>query len=710
MKTTKSQSILSNYAIVGLVAAGLNTPMHLGATDKSGTIFGETWTKAESPYHITGDILVVGLTIQPGASIYFDNNYVFEVAGALHAVGSEPEPILFTQTNGMGGWQGVYFNYGAPGSELAYCRITGSINSGVRANYTPVSIRNCVLANNSGSTGAGISIVGTTSEIYDTVIVSNSAAAGGGGLRLTSSSALVTNCLIVGNSAQNDGAGIQLSASSCRLLSSVVSTNQANGNGGAFAATASDAVVSNCTFVGNSSVGLGGAVCIDNRPSVSVTNASGFYRCTVAFNISGSEGGGIWLRNANRDWQVEKCTITRNKGVGAGGGMVAGGSGTVSLSGTSVDFNECTGPGNVWGGGIYADGPTTISGGTISSNTCSAGNHAHGGGGVLIGPSVMNRCLVIGNSIGGFDTQGGGLQSGNFLFMTNCIIAANNAVGLHGDRGYMVNTTIAYNGSEGVRDAYTMVIQNSILFFNNGGGVQIIGTPTVGFSDVQNGYAGDGNINRNPIFISPTDYLLYSASPCIDAGNTNSIYDDACFPPSQGAVRNDMGAYGGPGACDWITGDVPLILGNPKSQKSCIGMSVDFSVRAIGAPPLNYQWFFNGTNLLVGQTSTNLSLTDVQKNQSGLYSCVVSNSFGTAESLPAALIVYDACVDIHMYAGLSIGGKTGNTYVVSYTKDVNTNSAWTALATNTLTTNFWFYVDTESAWDPMRFYRVDLHP
>ena len=40
-------------------------------------------------------------------------------------------------------------------------------------------------------------------------------------------------------------------------------------------------------------------------------------------------------------------------------------------------------------------------------------------------------------------------------------------------------------------------------------------------------------------------------SPCIDAGNPDPQHNDVCLPPSLGTVRNDMGAHGGPSACEW---------------------------------------------------------------------------------------------------------------------------------------------------------------
>jgi len=61
----------------------------------------------------------------------------------------------------------------------------------------------------------------------------------------------------------------------------------------------------------------------------------------------------------------------------------------------------------------------------------------------------------------------------------------------------------------------------------------------------------EGNIDVDPIFVGGGDYHLAGGSLCIDAGDPDSSYNDECFPPSMGTERNDMGAYGGPGACEW---------------------------------------------------------------------------------------------------------------------------------------------------------------
>lgn len=153
-----------------------------------------------------------------------------------------------------------------------------------------------------------------------------------------------------------------------------------------------------------------------------------------------------------------------------------------------------------------------------------------------------------------------------------------------------------------------------------------------------------------------------------------------------------------------------LRVSAPVSQVSCLGQSVAFAVAASGLPPFTYQWFFNGA-AIAGQTDSTLMLTRLQTGQSGSYWVEVTDASGRrCTSEPAALIVGDACVDLHLYAGMNITGESGRTYELCYTTDLrNTSlSTWTALATNVMSDSGWFYVDPASASSPRRFYGVRL--
>jgi hypothetical protein len=104
--------------------------------------------------------------------------------------------------------------------------------------------------------------------------------------------------------------------------------------------------------------------------------------------------------------------------------------------------------------------------------------------------------------------------------------------------------------------AANLEVTNSIVYFNNNGIQSISGSPTISFSDVQSGASGEGNIDFNPVFAGLgcelADFRILPGSPAIDSGSPNLTSDDSCFPPSLGTTRNDMGAYGGPGACAFV--------------------------------------------------------------------------------------------------------------------------------------------------------------
>ena len=84
---------------------------------------------------------------------------------------------------------------------------------------------------------------------------------------------------------------------------------------------------------------------------------------------------------------------------------------------------------------------------------------------------------------------------------------------------------------------------------------------------------------------------------------------------------------------------VPTILSPPQTQTAGVGSTVKFRVEVSGPGPLADQWFFNATNIVSGETNSILQLTDLQLSQSGAYSVVVANAYGSVTSSPALLTV-----------------------------------------------------------------------
>jgi len=196
---------------------------------------------------------------------------------------------------------------------------------------------------------------------------------------------------------------------------------------------------------------------------------------------------------------------------------------------------------------------------------------------------VITSCEINANAGTGIEMQA--KQSGRMVLynrpiISNCVIAGNLQSGILGGIPTITNCTIVANNGYGISNS-NPTVANSIIYYNNTVTdlVQIEGNAgTVSYSDVQNGWPGEGNIDAIPCFAEPGfwnlrgtlddvsddfwvvgDYHLRSqagrwhtgtqswvldvlTSPCIDAGNPDSDCS-AELPPNGDCIN--MGAYGG---------------------------------------------------------------------------------------------------------------------------------------------------------------------
>lgn len=88
-------------------------------TQVSGVLTGEnlTWTKANSPYIVNGNLLVESgneLTIESGVIVQFSGSYYIRIDGSINAIGSNDEPIIFARTgDNLNSWSGITINGGS---------------------------------------------------------------------------------------------------------------------------------------------------------------------------------------------------------------------------------------------------------------------------------------------------------------------------------------------------------------------------------------------------------------------------------------------------------------------------------------------------------------------------------------------------------------------------------------------------------------------
>ncbi len=244
---------------------------------------------------------------------------------------------------------------------------------------------------------------------------------------------------------------------------------------------------------------------------------------------------------------------------------------------SSPTINNCTITNNTaeWeGGGIYSPyrSSPTITNCKITDNLA-----GYSGGGIYArgGYLTITNCIIKGNK----SWEGGGICSSGpgWLQISNCAIAANSAewgggIFFEHNNSTITNCTFAQNSApngNALCGPWPSSIQltNSILW---DGGSEIWNdndsTINVTYSDVQDGWLGQGNINADPCFVQPGywdpngtpadsnddfwvegDYHLLAGSPCINAGDPNYIPEpnetDLDGRPRVLLGRIDMGAY-----------------------------------------------------------------------------------------------------------------------------------------------------------------------
>jgi hypothetical protein len=92
---------------------------------------------------------------------------------------------------------------------------------------------------------------------------------------------------------------------------------------------------------------------------------------------------------------------------------------------------------------------------------------------------------------------------------------------------------------------------------------------------------------------------------------------------------------------DVDVGGAPYIIRHPDSLSLFVSQIATFTVKAISADPLSYQWRKNNENI-TGATASTYVIGSVKTTDQAAYDVIVSNSYGTATSTTANLTVQAA--------------------------------------------------------------------
>jgi Bacterial Ig domain/Immunoglobulin I-set domain/Immunoglobulin domain len=96
----------------------------------------------------------------------------------------------------------------------------------------------------------------------------------------------------------------------------------------------------------------------------------------------------------------------------------------------------------------------------------------------------------------------------------------------------------------------------------------------------------------------------------------------------------------------------PAIIAQPQSPVTAIGGSATFRVKAMGAPPLSYQWYVNDT-VITGATNSLYTVFGVTTRNKGRYSVEVSNSQGSVRSDAVPIRIIEFTGENFQITGLS---------------------------------------------------------
>jgi hypothetical protein len=239
---------------------------------------------------------------------------------------------------------------------------------------------------------------------------------------------------------------------------------------------------------------------------------------------------------------------------------------------------------------------------------------------------IFNNLIFQNTSAGiytNFEQPAGQYVLRNIEILNNTIYANGTSINSWGDGGINITGIVPEN----------LLIRNNILSGN--AAYTICVQPDVpadsvtidynffdGFQNFLHETVGTNPVYGNPLFVDylTNDYHLQVTSTAIDKGNPDQQYNDPADPnkpgyalsPSQGTIRNDMGAYGGPFASSW---DLAASVATPSAPTLILPSNSETGVPATLLLNWNGPWGAISYQL---QVSTSSDFSSLVINQSSI--------------------------------------------------------------------------------------------
>ena len=371
---------------------------------------------------------------------------------------------------------------------------------------------------------------------------------------------VISGTVIRDNSTDGGGGGVFVEQdSNLSLINSTITANVAKGGGepsGLAAGSGVRVAIQDTVFTGNTGDSV---LWIDDGVAFSITGGQ-----VTGNTVSG--GTSIMLRGSGT---ISGTAVLSNTSTG----LTIADDGVVSARSLTLRSNT---------GGIENSGILTITNSIIENNSggdraaissenfaetnrlvmddCTIrGNNTPGVVGITTGYAEIRNTEIVDNevtTVNGACVIGIG-EAGTTptVEMVNVLLADNDTQGGPVVSGWtgsttLMNVTVAGNNINGSNILFThsaMTVTNAILWGSTTSAEDMLGGPGtfwVGYSDIEGGWSGTGNISTDPLFVDPAngDYHLQADSPCIDAGTpVGAPATDLEGTPRDAAP--DMGAY-----------------------------------------------------------------------------------------------------------------------------------------------------------------------
>jgi len=397
---------------------------------------------------------------------------------------------------------------------------------------------------------------------------------GGGGILVTAddmynlngdaqqSNPVIENVIIENNHSHNGGGVSFFRVEGPSISNAIIRNNTASFHGGGIFVYVSNTTITDVEIHNNVCLGYpwGGFDIVGHGGGLFLADGGGeFTGLNIHNNASAMHGGGMGSAGSGSDsddqysWSLTNSTIKDNYGPWLGGGLWIwdGAYGAPPLIKNVNIENNSSG---IAGGGFLSNYTNPV-----FENCTIQNNEATGDGGGLCfwgnSSPVLTDCVISGNTGTG---EGGGIYAGGGnLSMTRCAVVDNytsyyNAgISVDGATATVTNCTISGNTSPygaGIEawNGGSADITNAIIWDNSPQAVsQAGGNLYIWYSDIEDGFDGEGNIDADPLFVGANsgDYTLSYESPCIDAGTADTDGDGNDDITDYNGAAPDMGAF-----------------------------------------------------------------------------------------------------------------------------------------------------------------------